>query len=138
MVPCGSVLAMVSIYTPLPEHETRIRTLLAPFCQKVRDRAGCAIHITSGYRNPEVNKAVGGVSNSDHALGYAADITASGMTAKALAQVIAGDKDLMADADQVILETSRNIVHVSVNPRKRHQLLTQRHGAGTPFDLGIV
>lgn len=124
--------------TPLPEHEANIRDVLAPFCQRVRNRAGCAIAISSGYRNPDVNAAVGGVSNSDHALGYAADITAASLTAKELAQMIANDKVLMADVDQLILETSRAVVHVSVNPRNRRQIMTQKHGPGTPFDHGIV
>jgi len=33
------------------------------------------IRVTSAYRNPVVNKAVGGVANSDHALGLAVDFT---------------------------------------------------------------
>ena len=36
------------------------------------------ITITSGYRNPRVNAAVGGVPTSAHALGYAADFTVKG------------------------------------------------------------
>lgn len=32
-----------------------------------------AINVTSGFRCPELNKAVGGVSNSAHLYGYAAD-----------------------------------------------------------------
>src|SRR5690349_2264802 len=86
---------------PLPAHESHIRDKLAPMCQRIRDKTGRSIHIMSGYRNPQVNKAVGGVSNSAHALGYAADIVCSGMTATALAKLIAGDSDLMADIDQL-------------------------------------
>ena len=33
-----------------------------------------AIRISSGYRSPELNKAVGGVKNSAHVEGYAADL----------------------------------------------------------------
>ena len=33
-----------------------------------------AIRVSSGYRPPELNKAVGGVKTSAHVLGYAADI----------------------------------------------------------------
>ena len=41
--------------------------------QPLRDRFG-PIRITSGYRCPELNKAVGGVANSQHMRGEAADI----------------------------------------------------------------
>ena len=38
-----------------------------------------SIIVNSGYRSPMVNKAVGGVSNSEHLLGFAVDIvTANG------------------------------------------------------------
>lgn len=33
-----------------------------------------AIRVSSGYRSPELNKAVGGVKNSAHIEGYAADL----------------------------------------------------------------
>lgn len=36
-----------------------------------------AIIVTSGYRSQAVNKAVGGVNNSEHLLGYAVDIVPS-------------------------------------------------------------
>ena len=41
--------------------------------QPLRDRFG-PIRINSGYRCPELNKAVGGVANSQHMRGEAADI----------------------------------------------------------------
>jgi zinc D-Ala-D-Ala carboxypeptidase len=37
-----------------------------------------AIVISSGYRSPAVNAAVGGVANSDHVLGMAADLKVPG------------------------------------------------------------
>lgn len=45
--------------------------------QPVRDRFG-AIRITSGYRSPEVNRAIGGSMSSQHVLGEAADIQVPG------------------------------------------------------------
>ncbi len=41
--------------------------------QPLRDKFG-PIRITSGYRQPELNEAVGGASNSQHLRGEAADI----------------------------------------------------------------
>ena len=47
--------------------------------QELRDKLGKSIRITSGYRNPEYNKKVGGATNSQHVLGKAADIQVKGM-----------------------------------------------------------
>lgn len=42
---------------------------------------GCPIVVTSGYRSTDVNKVVGGVPNSAHLFGRAADIKCSRSTA---------------------------------------------------------
>jgi hypothetical protein len=42
--------------------------------EPARQAIGCPIIINSGFRNPRVNTLVGGVSNSQHLLGQAADI----------------------------------------------------------------
>lgn len=46
--------------------------------QPLRDAMGEAIKIGSGYRCPQLNKAVGGVSNSQHIKGEAADLCIDG------------------------------------------------------------
>ena len=46
------------------------RLLLEP----AREAIGCPIIINSGFRNPRVNTLVGGVKNSQHLVGQAADI----------------------------------------------------------------
>ena len=46
--------------------------------QPLRDYAKKAIQLNSGYRCAALNKAVGGVSNSQHMLGEAADINIGG------------------------------------------------------------
>jgi len=52
---------------------------LAFALEGVRDYlGGKAVVISSGYRSPAVNAAVGGVSNSDHILGMAADVKVPG------------------------------------------------------------
>lgn len=123
--------------TPTPEHLANIRDHLAPGLQQIRTRLGRAIVLTSGYRNPVVNAAVGGVPTSAHALGFAADIRVAGMSARALAEWIRDQSDIMANVDQLILETSRQIVHISFDIRRRQQVLTQPGGPGTPVHQGI-
>ena len=53
---------------------------LSTLCEHVLDPLRIAfkrpIHINSGFRTPEINKAIGGAKNSQHCLGMSADITA--------------------------------------------------------------
>ena len=56
---------------------------------------GVPVIVTSGYRSPAVNSAVGGVTSSDHTTGQAADIVAPGygtplQIARALAPKVSG------------------------------------------------
>ena len=61
---------------------------LAKNLQVVRDYFGEPIHINSGYRSESHNAAVGGVPNSQHLLGKAADISMKNYTPKAIALAI--------------------------------------------------
>jgi hypothetical protein len=51
-----------------------IDTNLIEVLQKIRDHFEKPVTINSAYRNPEYNKKVGGVSNSQHTKGTASDI----------------------------------------------------------------
>lgn len=46
---------------------------LAALLEEVRALVGAPIYVTSGYRSPELNRAVGGAQNSAHLHGLAAD-----------------------------------------------------------------
>jgi zinc D-Ala-D-Ala carboxypeptidase len=61
------------------------------------------VFINSGYRCPELNKAIGGATTSQHCLGQAADIEVSGVANGDVAAWIAANLDY----DQVILECYR-------------------------------
>ena len=63
---------------------------LAKNLQVIRDALGKPVHINSGYRTVDYNKKVGGVSNSQHVIAKAADITVSGLTPKEVHAVIEG------------------------------------------------
>jgi len=59
--------------TPGDEHLEAAKTLFEKVVQPVRDNFGPTV-INSGYRGPELNKAVGGSATSQHCKGQAVDI----------------------------------------------------------------
>jgi uncharacterized protein YcbK (DUF882 family) len=61
---------------------------LANNLQVLRDHFGSAITINSGYRSPAHNERIGGVKNSYHVKGMAADIVIKGVSPYALAKQI--------------------------------------------------
>ena len=61
---------------------------LADNLQVLRDYFGLPISINSGYRSPSHNRSIGGVKNSQHVQGKAADITVSGKSPKEVHQAI--------------------------------------------------
>jgi uncharacterized protein YcbK (DUF882 family) len=71
---------------------------LANQLQVLRDCLGVTITVNSGYRSPSYNKKIGGVSNSQHVIGKAADITAKGYTP---AQVNARIEELIKSGDML-------------------------------------
>lgn len=68
---------------------------LVTLLEKIREAAGGAVTINSGYRSPEHNAAVGGVSNSQHVKGTAADIVVEDtdpLTVGQIAEYILGNR----------------------------------------------
>lgn len=61
--------------TPTPEVEKNLTLLVENVLDPLREIYGKPITVNSGYRCPELNKAVGGSKTSDHVKGFAADIT---------------------------------------------------------------
>ena len=92
------------------------------------------ITIESAYRAKRVNEAVGGVPNSAHALGLAADFTVAGLSALAVARKL--DASWLV-FDQLILEVSRGVCHISFAPELRREVLTQARGPGTATVKGL-
>lgn len=62
-----------------------IDTELVNVLQKIRAHFGKAVTITSAYRTPGRNKAVGGETYSQHLYGRAADIKVKGITPQKVA-----------------------------------------------------
>lgn len=61
---------------------------LVDVLQKIRNHFGKAVTITSAYRTPPKNKAVGGEKYSQHQYGKAADIKVAGIAPKTVAAYV--------------------------------------------------
>mgnify|MGYP006404025749 FL=1 len=85
--------------TPSKEAIDNLQELVTFVLQPLRDRFG-PITISSGYRSPELNKAIGGSTTSDHCLGCAADFEVQSQDNRVMAQWIANNLDFK----QLILE----------------------------------
>ena len=78
------------------------------------------IIINSGFRSPEVNKAVGGVPTSNHLTGCAVDIRCIGIEqALRYAAILLDISDMSReDFDELLIEQKRSVVwiHFAVKP----------------------
>lgn len=63
--------------TPNAEAKACLKRLAVEVLQPIRNAWGKPIKVTSGYRSVKLNASVGGVKNSQHVLGQAADIQAT-------------------------------------------------------------
>ena len=88
---------------------------LADYLDVIREKVGKPILISSGFRCPVLNKAVGGVSSSQHQKGLAADLICADMAS--LEKVLRDTGGF----DQLIKEHCKGSksfwYHVSVAPR---------------------
>ena len=107
--------------TPDKEHLDNMKLLAQKIFEPLRKWVGGPIRINSFYRGPELNKAIGGSSKSQHCKGQAMDIDDNGCH-KTNAEMYAWIKDNV-EFDQMIWEfgddDNPNWVHVSyVSPEE--------------------
>ena len=102
--------------TPAPELVPRL-VLLAEMLERIRSTLNTPVIVTSGYRCPTLNLAVGGVTSSDHTQGHAADIVAPMFgTPTLVAQTLAPLVSVLG-IGQIILEGVRGKQWVHVSTR---------------------
>lgn len=103
--------------TPTAEHLENFKLLADNLFEKVREHFKAPIHISSGYRSVELNRAIGGSRTSQHSKGQAIDIdmdgTKGGVTNKMVFDFIVSNLEW----DQIIWEFGTDAnpdwVHVS-------------------------
>lgn len=66
--------------------EVKVDPELVEKLQALREKLGRTVVITSGYRTPEYNAKIGGVSDSQHIRGKAADIKVASVSPEKVAQ----------------------------------------------------
>jgi len=97
--------------TPTPVALSNLHRLMV-YLDEIREAYGAPIRVSSGYRSPRLNKAVGGVPDSQHLYGLAADLVTEDLPR--LFQVIQN----LGGFDQLIWEHPRRGQwgHVSIAP----------------------
>ena len=99
-----------------------VNNVLDPVREKVRTQ----VIITSGYRCSQVNKLVGGVNNSQHKSGCAADFYVKGFTYEKMYDLYLYIFNTL-EFDQLIYYRSKNIIHVSyVENGNRHEAFLKK------------
>ena len=112
---------------PLPEQKENLTTLVNNVLDPLREMYGKPIIVTSGFRSPLLNKAVGGSNTSQHLKGEAADIVPRDKEDMMLLFNLAKE---LSDFDQLINEKPDkkgvpSWIHISYSSNKnRKQILT--------------
>lgn len=128
--------------TPGETEIANLKRLCEEVLQPVRDHFGKPVVVSSGYRSPQVNAAIGGSRTSEHCKGMAADIEIHGVPNPELAQWIHDNLRYR----QLILEfytqgePNSGWVHVSFNPvdLKKQDLTAARQDGKTVYLHGLV
>ena len=126
--------------TPSMRVIENLQALVDNVLQPLRNKFG-PVTVTSGYRSPEVNKAIGGSATSDHCFGFAADFEVAGVDNKELARWVADNLKFK----QLILEfytkgvPDSGWVHVSYDKTNLTQkvMTATKVGGRTVYSPGI-
>lgn len=104
--------------TPPAEAQKAIRNLVRKLLEPLRACADCptGMHISSGYRNEKLNRLVGGVKNSQHLTGEAADIYTFGSC-----RLLEALQDSQLNFDQAIYYRRRGFIHLSLKLKGKNR-----------------
>lgn len=108
---------------PSIEECKSLTALIEKVLDPLREAYGKPIIVTSGYRCPKLNAAVGGSASSQHVKGEAADIRSVADTPEDNKKLFDLIVKLGLPYDQLINEYNYDWVHVSFGPRHRRQKL---------------
>ena len=109
---------------PNKEHLKSMQVLVRDLIQPMRDVLG-PIRISSGYRNPELNRAIGGSSKSQHCKGEALDLQYWSKGKMCNKEIYDWVIKSGIEFDQMINEFDYSWIHISLksNGKNRKQIL---------------
>lgn len=120
--------------TPSEEIKFHLMELIEKILDPLREAWGSGIIVTSGYRSPALNKAIGGSLTSSHSIGFAADLKPVNGQMKKFKQFVKNWlKTSGVKWDQGISEFSGNTewYHIGLKNRlgqQRKQFLIYKNG----------
>lgn len=109
------------VNTPNADQLANIERLAATLERVRKVLGGKPLLVTSAFRSPAVNRAVGGAPTSSHVHGLAADFTCPRYGSPL--QVCMAIEESGIEFDQLIHEYGR-WVHLGIGPRERGEVLT--------------
>ncbi len=107
--------------SPNSEIVKHLEQLIDNILDPLREQYGKPIIVSSGYRCPALNKALGGSKTSQHMLGLAADITVGTPAKNKELFDLIQKTDL--PFDQLIDEKKFSWIHISFSKNPRKQIL---------------
>lgn len=127
----GSDTALIASIENLPSWSDveNLRVLAVSVLDPIREAWRQPLMVTSGYRSPQLNAAVGGVPTSAHMEGCAVDIALHHLSTRKVSElynlIASMVDDGLIDIDQVIYYRKKKIIHISNNLPCRKQFIVK-------------
>ena len=111
---------------PTKKHLESIQRLISNLIQPMRDELG-PIRISSGYRNPSLNRAIGGSSKSQHCKGQALDLQFWKEGQICNKEIYHWILDSNLEFDQMINEFDFSWVHISLKDKNNRKNILEAY-----------
>lgn len=114
---------------PTWEEVERMKKFANEVLDVIRSHWGQPLLLSSGYRVPSLNTAVGGSPTSDHQNGLAVDIKLPTWSKRKLSELYHLIYDMTEqgtiEIDQIIYYRNKKIIHIGIGERLRKQFIVK-------------
>ena len=111
---------------PKNDHLKSMQRIISELAQPMREALG-PIRITSGYRSPELNRAIGGSSKSQHCKGQALDLQFWKDGQMCNKEIYDWVLKSNIEFDQMINEFDFAWVHISLKEKKNRKMVLEAY-----------